>query len=357
MTYTAGQIATLLGGTVQGDASVPLTGFAPADRAGVGDLTFAETAAYFSRAEESAATAIMVDGDFNSPRKILIRVPHSRVAFARVLPLFFPEPSFPPGIHPTSVVDATSEIDPTAHIGPGCIVGARARVGPRSVVEAGDVLGAEVRLGADVRIFPNVTLYPGVQIGDRVRIHAGAVIGSDGFGYVLYEGAHLKIPQIGSVLIEEDVEIGANVTIDRGALGATIVGKGTKIDNLVHLGHNVRVGQHCILIAQAGIAGSTRLGQHVTIAGQAGLSGHLKIGDRAVVAAQAGVMTDIPEGEKWMGSPARRSLQARRLFIAAEQLPDILKRLAALEKRLSPEPGLPISAPTQPVHPEQPVVE
>jgi UDP-3-O-[3-hydroxymyristoyl] glucosamine N-acyltransferase len=180
-----------------------------------------------------------------------------------------------------------------------------------------------------------VTIYPGSRLGDRVIIHAGAVIGSDGYGYVRDGGAHRKIPQVGDVLIQDDVEIGANVTIDRGALGSTVIGRGTKIDNLVQLGHNVVVGEHCLLVAQVGVAGSTRLGDYVTLAGQVGLAGHLKVGSRAVVAAQSGVMNDIPDDGRWMGAPARPDRQMKRQLIALERLPDLAKRIAELERRIT----------------------
>ena len=183
-----------------------------------------------------------------------------------------------------------------------------------------------------MHLFPNVTLYARTQVGDRVRIHAGTVIGADGFGYVLDAGAHRKVPQIGCVIIQEDVEIGANVTIDRGALGPTIIGKGTKIDNLVQIAHNVTVGEHCLIAAQAGIAGSTKLGHYVTLAGQVGLAGHLKIGHKVTVAAQSGVMHDIGDGQKWFGYPAQPDRQMKRQLVAIRQLPDWLRRMHALEK-------------------------
>lgn len=335
MTYTTAEIAAQLGGEVRGDPTVVLAGFAPADTAQVGDLTFAESEEYFARADQSAASAILVDGDFRSAHKVLIRVANARVAFARVLPLFFPEPVRVPGIHAKAVVSASARVDATAHVGPGCVVGDGAVVGAGSVLEALVVVGAETQIGKDVLLFPHVTLYPRTRIGDRVRIHAGAVIGSDGYGYVFDEGVHRKVPQVGWVVIEDDVEIGANVTIDRGALGPTVIGQGTKIDNLVQIAHNVVVGRHCLLVAQVGIAGSTTLGDYVTLAGQAGLTGHLRIGNRVVVAAQSGVMHDIPDGEKWLGAPARPDRQMKRQFIAIEKLPELLRRVSELERRLA----------------------
>jgi len=290
MPFTAVEIAKHLGGAVIGDGSLLLKGFAPADRAQPGDLTFAENENYFVRADNSAASAVLVEGPFQSNRKVLIRVADARLAFAKVLPLFFPEPVFAPGIHPSAIVAPDAQVDALAHVGPHCVVGENVKIGPRSVLQAGTYVGANCRLGEDVNLFPNVTLYPRCEIGNRVRIHSGTVVGSDGFGYVPEDGMHLKVLQIGNVIIREDVEIGANVTIDRGALGPTVIGRGTKIDDLVQIGHNVTIGEHCLIISQAGVAGSCKLGNYVVIAGQAGIAGHLKIGNRASVGAQSGVM-------------------------------------------------------------------
>jgi UDP-3-O-[3-hydroxymyristoyl] glucosamine N-acyltransferase len=337
MPFTAAEIAQHLQGEVVGDGSVVLAGLAPADQARAGHLTFAENEDYFARAEQSAAAAILVAGPFSSASKTIIRVSNARVAFAKVLALFFPEPQPPGGAHRSAIVAGSARIDSTAYVGPHCVVGERVRIGPRSVLLGGNHLGDDCQIGAEVRLFPNVVVYPRSQIGNRVRIHAGAVVGSDGFGYVLDQGAHRKIPQIGNVIIQDDVEIGANVTIDCGALGSTVIGKGTKIDNLVQIGHNVVVGENCILVAQVGVAGSTQVGNYVTLAGQVGIAGHLKIGDRVTVAAQGGVMNNIPDGEKWMGSPARPDCQIKRIYIAMEKLPDLLHRVRDLEQRL-PEP-------------------
>jgi UDP-3-O-[3-hydroxymyristoyl] glucosamine N-acyltransferase len=333
MPYTAAEIARFLEGEVEGDAALVLKGFAPADRAQPGDLTFAENENYFVRAEQSAASAVIVDRVFTSDRKVLIRVPNARLAFAKVLPLFFPEPVVPAGIHPTAILAATAQVDPTAHVGPYCVLGEGVRLGARSVLRGGNHIGANSRIGEDTAIYPNATIYPGTEIGSRVRIHSGTVVGSDGFGYVADKGGHLKVPQIGNVIIRDDVEIGANVTIDRGALGPTIIGKGSKIDNLVQIGHNVVIGEHCLVVSQVGISGSTRLGNHVILAGQVGMTGHLKIGNGVTVGAQSGVMTNIPDGEKWMGSPAQPDRQAKRQMIAAQKMPDLLKRVADLERK------------------------
>ncbi len=341
MPFTAAEVAQHLAGTVLGDPALVLTGFAPADRAQPGDLTFAENESYFARAEQSAAAAIIVDGPFRPERKTLIKVSNARLAFARALPLFFPEPAFPTGAHPTAIVPPSARIDPSAWIGPYCVLGEKVRVGARSVLQGGTFLGPGVQIAEDCNLFPHVTIYGHTEIGNRVRIHSGTVIGSDGFGYVLDAGAHRKVPQIGTVIIRDDVEIGANVTIDRGALGPTIIGRGTKIDNLVQIAHNVVIGEHCLLVSQVGIAGSTKLGNYVILAGQAGLAGHLKIGNRVSVAAQSGVMHNIPDGEKWLWSPAQPDRQAKRQMIALQQLPELLRRVAELERQLAARPATP----------------
>jgi UDP-3-O-[3-hydroxymyristoyl] glucosamine N-acyltransferase len=335
---TAAEIAKYLQGEVVGDAAAVLNSFAAAERAQAGDLTFAENEDYFIRAEQSAATAIIADKRFSSSKKTLIQVPNARVAFARALALFFPEQKFAAGIHPTAVIAKSAHIDPAAHIGPHCVIGERVKIGARSALLAGNFVGDDSKIGDDAGIFPNVTIYPRTEIGNRVRIHANSVIGSDGFGYVLDGGVHRKVPQIGSVVIGDDVEIGAGVTIDRGALGPTVIGKGTKIDNLVHIAHNVEIGEHSLLCAQVGIAGSTKIGNYTVLAGQAGIAGHLKIGNQVTITSKSGVMNDIPDGEKWFGIPAQPDHDVKRQIIAQRQLPELLKRVAELEKKLGVNP-------------------
>jgi len=335
MSYSAAEIAQRLGGEVIGNHEVELLGFAPADQAKRGDLTFAENEIFFARAEQSAAAAVIVDADVRTGSgKTLIRVPQARVAFAKALEIFFPEPTLPPGIHPSAVVAASAKIDPAVYVGPNCVIGENAMIGKGTILHAGNYVGVECQLGESCVLFPNVTLYPKAQLGARVRVHAGTVIGSDGYGYVQEKGIHRKVPQIGNVIIGDDVEIGANVTIDRGALGPTVIGKGTKIDNLVQIAHNVQIGENCLLIAQVGVAGSTKLGNYVILAGQAGIAGHLKLGNQVTIAAQSGVMNDIPDGQCWLGSPAQPDRNTKRQWIAQQRLPELLKRVKALENQL-----------------------
>jgi UDP-3-O-[3-hydroxymyristoyl] glucosamine N-acyltransferase len=338
--FTAAQIAKELDGEVIGDGALELTGFAPATTARAGDLTFAENESFFQKAEQSAAAAILIDGPFTSAHKPLIRVANARIAFARVLPLFFPERTFAPGLHPSVLVDPSAQIDPTAHIGPHCVIGEKVKIGPGVVLQGGNHIGRNSVIGAESRLFPNVVIYDQTQIGQRVRIHAGAVIGADGFGYVPDSGVHRKVPQVGHVILQDDVEIGANVTIDRGALGPTTIGKGTKIDNLVQIGHNVSMGEHCLVVAQVGVAGSTKIGHNTTLAGQVGIAGHLKVGNHVTIAAQSGVMHDVPDGEKWLGAPAQPDRQAKRQMIALQHLPELMRRVGELEKQVGRRPPL-----------------
>lgn len=334
MSFTAFKIAERVKGEVIGDGSTLLTGFAAADNAHDGDLTFADKEEYFAAAEQSAASAILSSGNFSSSKKVLIRVPDARIAVARLLPLFFPPDQYPPGIHPGATIDPSARVDATAHIGPNCVVGARVQIGPRSVLVGGNYIGRDSQLGEEVCLFPNVVIYSKTVIGNRVAIHAGTVIGADGFGYAFDEGRHRKVLQVGNVVIHDDVEIGANSAIDRGALGSTVIGAGTKIDNLVHVAHNVVMGRHCLVMGQAGFAGSTHLGDYVVVASQSGIAGHLKLGNQSMVGAKSGVMRDIPDGGKVLGIPAMPALQAKRQMISAQQLPEMAHHMRSLEKQV-----------------------
>jgi UDP-3-O-[3-hydroxymyristoyl] glucosamine N-acyltransferase len=333
--YTAAQIAQQLNGQVIGDGGVSLTGFTSAERAVAGDLTFAEKDTYFAAAEASAAAAIIVAGDFTSTTKVLIRVPNARIAAAKVLPLFYPEETVVPGIHPSATIAPTAQIDATASIGPGCVVAAGVKIGARTVLLGGNHLGRDCQVGDDVRLFPNVVLYPRTLVGHRVAIHAGTVIGSDGYGYVFDQGRHRKMLQVGQVIIEDDVEIGANTAIDRGALGPTVIGAGTKIDNLVHVAHNVVMGKHCLVMGQVGFAGSTKLGDYCVIASQSGIAGHLKLGPQATVGAKSGVMRDVGPKETVLGMPALPDKQTKRQWIAVQRLPEMMLQIRALEKQVA----------------------
>ena len=335
MTYTTARIAEHLEGEIVGDGNIALTGFTSADRAGPGDLTFAEKDTHFAAADASAASAILVSGPFSSTSKVIIRVPNARVAAARVLPLFFPPEEYPPGIHPSANIAPTARVDASAYVGPNCVIAAGVTIGERSVLLGGNHIGRDCQVGDDVRLFPNVVLYERIRVGHRVAIHAGTVIGADGYGYVFDQGRHRKVLQVGSVIIEDDVEIGANSAIDRAAFGFTVIGAGTKIDNLVHVAHNVVFGRHCLIMGQCGFAGSTRFGDYCVIASQSGVAGHLTIGNQVTVGGKSGVTRDVADKQTVLGYPAVPDKQAKRQWIGVQLLPALIVRMRELEKQVA----------------------
>jgi UDP-3-O-[3-hydroxymyristoyl] glucosamine N-acyltransferase len=334
MPFTAAVLAAHVQGTVVGDPAVELTGLAAAADAQPGELTFAEKESYFEAANLSQASAILVGSETAASAKVLIRVSQVRVAMARLLALFHPPPVFPAGIHPSAVVAPSARVDPSAHLGPNVVIGENAAVGARTALLAGSQLGAGSRLGEDCLLFPQVVVYPGCTLGHRVRIHAGSVIGADGYGYVFDQSFHRKVLQVGTVVIGDDVEIGANACIDRAALSATTIGAGTKIDNLVHIAHNVTIGRHCLIMGQVGFAGSTTVGDYAVVASQSGIAGHLTIGRQATIGAKSGVMRDVPDQGVVLGIPAVADKQAKRQWIATQQLPDLVRRVRDLERKL-----------------------
>ncbi len=334
MSFTIGDIAAKIGGEVVGDASAKISGVAPAEKAGAGDLTFAENEKYLAAAEASQAAAILVSGKVPTSSRTLIKVGNVRVAIARLLPIFFPPEEFAPGIHPGAVIHSTAQVDASAHIGPHSVVGARTRIAAKCVLMGGNHLGNDCEIGEETRLFQNVVLYHHTRIGKRVAIHASTVIGSDGYGYVFDQGRHNKVLQVGNVIIEDDVEIGANAAIDRGALGSTVIGAGTKIDNLVHVAHNVVMGKHVLVMGQCGFAGSTQLGDYAVIASQSGIAGHLKLGRQATVGAKSGVMRDVADGETVLGIPAQPHQAQKRQWVAVQRLPEMTKRLRELEQQV-----------------------
>ena len=334
MPFSVSEIAERVRGEVLGDGSTRLTGIASPENAREGDLTFADKPDYFLAAENSAASAILVSGELTSAVKTLIRVRSPRIAVARLLPVFFPPERPPQGIDASARIAASAAVDPTAHIGAGCVIGDGVQIGAQCVLMGGNHIGKRCRIGENVFLFPNVVVYPDTVIGNRVTIHAGTTIGSDGYGYVFDEGRHRKVLQVGNVVIHDDVEIGANSAIDRGALGSTVIGAGTKIDNLVHIAHNVTIGSHCLTMGQVGFAGSTQVGDYSVIASQSGIAGHLKLGRQSTVGAKSGVMRPIPDGGTVLGIPAAPDKQAKRQWVAVQQLPEIIRRVRELEKQV-----------------------
>ncbi|ODT01174.1 MAG: UDP-3-O-(3-hydroxymyristoyl)glucosamine N-acyltransferase [Gemmatimonadetes bacterium SCN 70-22] len=330
---TARHVAELVGGEVRGDAEAPVHGVAPIDRATPGQLTFLASAKYAPLlANCSASVALVAPELADTPGGVAARVVVAKPqeAMLRLLPVLFVPPARRPGIDPTARIGRGAVLGEEVTIGPYVVIGDGARIGDRVQLDAHVVVGDGVEIGDDSHLFPHVTTYPGTRLGHRVVAHAGARLGNDGFGFVYTGGVHQKIPHVGRCVIEDDVEIGANTTIDRGSIDDTVIGAGTKIDNLVMIGHNVRVGRLCLIVAQAGISGSTRLGDGCVIGGQVGISGHNQIGDGARIAAQAGVFGDVPAGETWSGYPARPHREALRAQAALFKLAGMVRRLEKL---------------------------
>ncbi|MCR4438406.1 MAG: UDP-3-O-(3-hydroxymyristoyl)glucosamine N-acyltransferase [bacterium] len=333
---TLADIAARVGGTVTGDGQVRITGLGKIQDARQGELTFLANPKYAKFVPSTRASAIILGQDFQGECPIpAIRVKDPYLAFLRAVLLFHPpEETLPAGVHPAAAVDPSAELGEGVAIGPLAVVGRNVRLGRNVKVYPCVVLYPNVTVGEDSVIHANVTVREGVQIGRRVIIHSGAVLGADGFGFVFQEDHYEKLPQTGTVIVEDDVEIGANTTIDRATLGATILRRGAKLDNLIQIAHNVEVGEHTVIAAQAGISGSTRVGKRVKIGGQAGFVGHLTIGDDATIGAQAGVAKDVPAGMFVIGYPAREMASYHRSLAALARLPELIKKVRQLEKEL-----------------------
>ncbi|MFN0006371.1 MAG: UDP-3-O-(3-hydroxymyristoyl)glucosamine N-acyltransferase [Planctomycetota bacterium] len=340
-TKTLAELAALCGAELSGDPSRVVDGPASLSEAGARDVSFFAHPRYRGEFLATRAAAVLVPRGFSSPREdlSLLFCADPSASFTRVVGAFSaPEPLPRPGIHPTAVVDREARIAAGASIGPHCTVGPEARIGEGAILHASVSIGRGARIGARSVIHSGVVCYPEVRIGDGCILHAGAVIGSDGYGFEPSSDPAApwrKIPQCGTVVVEDDVEIGANVTVDRGRFGATRIGRGSKIDNLVHIAHNVVIGDGALIIAQVGIAGSTRIGARAILAGQAGINGHLEIGAGARIAGQAGVFGDVPAGADYLGWPARPRAEALRQYALVQRLPEMHGRLKALEKRLA----------------------
>jgi UDP-3-O-[3-hydroxymyristoyl] glucosamine N-acyltransferase len=335
--FTAAEIARAIHGRVEGNAAVIITGLAPIDQARPGDLTFVAQPRYFSYIDKTPAAAVLVEANYSAvPANdvVLIHVTNPYFAFLQVAKNFFQPPASFTGVHPTAIIGEKVRLGENVAIGPHVIIAPESEIGNEVRLGALCYVGRGAQLGDRVVLFPQVHVAHGVQIGNDVIIQAGAVIGADGFGYVKHEGVYHKIPHIGTVVLEGGVEIGANCTIDRSTFGETRIRRGTKLDNLVHIAHNVEVGEHTVMAAQTGVSGSTKIGNRVTIAGQVGFVGHIEIGDDTTFGAQAGVTKSIPAGITVSGYPAREHTLARKEEAARRRLPELLKRVRALEKAL-----------------------
>jgi len=329
--YTLKEIAERVAGHLEGDPARRITGVQPLDSAGPDDLSFLAHTRYREAAVASRAGALLVRSEGRVEGRDLVLVDSPYTALATVMDLFFPRALPVPGVSPHAVVAASAVLGRDVSIGPLAVVGEGCRVGDRVALMPGVVLGEQVTIGAGTMLHPRVVVYPRCIIGARVIVHAGAVIGSDGFGFGEEEGGRAKIPQVGIVRIGDDVEIGAGTTIDRATFGETVVGRGSRLDNLVQVGHNVVIGEGSVIVAQAGIAGSTRLGRSVIMAGQSGAAGHLSLGDGAIVGAKSAVLADLLPGAFVIGHPAIDHREWKRAQAAWRRLPELLRRVQRLE--------------------------
>jgi UDP-3-O-[3-hydroxymyristoyl] glucosamine N-acyltransferase len=340
--FTVQELAAFIGGqfAVEADGTRKIVGAAAIGDAAEGQVTFFGNPKYLPQLKTSRATAALVPLDFSETiSPIAIRVESPSLAFSRLLEKFSPPaPRFAPGVHPTAVIGSGVILGEGVSIQPFAVVEDGVRIGARSLIGAHGYIGHDAALGEDCQIHPRVTIGSRCQVGHRVIIHSGAVLGGDGFGFEFSDGRHVKIPQIGIVQVDDDVEIGANTTIDRARFGRTWIQEGTKIDNLVQIAHNVVIGKHCIIISQAGISGSTRLGHYVTLAGQVGLVGHIEIGDKTIVAAQSGVSKSIGPSQVIFGSPALPIRESKQQLAHISRLPKLYARVKKLEQLLDSEP-------------------
>jgi UDP-3-O-[3-hydroxymyristoyl] glucosamine N-acyltransferase len=337
MPRTIGEIAECISATLEGDAVLVIEGIAAPEQAGENDLIYAESPKHLERAAQSRAACVIVGRDSALHGKTLLRVDQPKLSFAKAAALLLPEPRLAKGIHPGATVASSARLAPNVGVGPYAVIEDEVEIGEGTQVGAFVHVGHGSRIGAQCRLYTRVTLYPGVRLGNRVTIHAGSVIGSDGFGYVFGEGRHWKFPQVGGVEIEDDVEIGANTTIDRGSLGTTRIGRGTKIDNLVQVAHNVDISEHTIVAAQTGISGSSTIGARVLIGGQVGIADGCRVGDEAVVGAQAGIPTGKAVHAKQVvwGTPARPLDKFKEQYAWFGRLAELAARVKELERRIA----------------------
>jgi UDP-3-O-[3-hydroxymyristoyl] glucosamine N-acyltransferase len=335
--YTVAELAERVAGSVEGDAERTLTGVAPIAEAGPAHLSFIQSDQYRRLLDAARPGAVLAPPgmEITRPDVTVIRVPDPQVAFGRLVELFKPPPPPPVGIAESASIGRGARLGADVTIGPYAQIRDGARIGDGCHIGAYTVVGESARIGRGCRIAHGCSVLHDVQLGDRVVLHPGVRVGTDGFGYAEGPSGAEKVPQVGGCVIGDDVEIGANSTIDRGSLGDTVVGDRTKIDNLVHIGHNVEVGSDCMIVAQVGIAGSVKIGDGAALAGQVGVAGHLEIGPGARIGAQAGVIGDVPPGAVYSGYPARPHREALRASAALFRLPRLVQKLQALERAMN----------------------
>ncbi len=332
------EISALLSLPLEGDGDIEITGLSSMESAKKGDISFYSDPKLKHLLETTEASALIIPEDLIFNRLPVLRAKNPYLAFARLMSIFYPSTLPSTGIHHTAIISETAIISPTAHVGAFTFIGSRVSIGENTVIMPHCFIGDEVKIGKNCLIYPQVTIRERVSIGNRVIIHSGSVIGSDGFGYIKKEdGSFFKIPQIGTVLVEDDVEIGANTTIDRATIGETVIGRGTKIDNLVQVGHNVKIGENTIIAAQTGIAGSSAIGKNVTMAGQVGIADHLRIGDYVIIAAKSGVASNLPPHSIVAGYPEMDIKLWKRVFASLSRLPDLIRDVRDIKAQLGME--------------------
>ncbi len=332
--YSAKELADIVKGKVIGDCNKQITGVAGVLESNQQEITFAENKEYLKKAEESNAGVIIVPEDLKTSKKTIITVKNPRLAYAKIASIFAPDVFYKPGIHPSAVVSENATIGSNVSIHPQVVIDDNVVIADNTVIAPGVYIGKGARIGSNTILHPNVVIEYNSIIGSNVIIHGGTVIGSDGYGFVSVVDGHHKIPQLGNVIIEDDVEIGANVTVDRGTSGSTVIGKGTKIDNLVQIAHNVKIGADCLIIAQVGIAGSTELGERVTLAGKTAVVGHIKVADHVTVASYSMVTKNTPPAVFYSGNPAHDHKEELREQAVRRKLPELLKKVKKLEKKI-----------------------
>ena len=335
------QLAALVDGEVSGDRTVSISGAWPLDDAAPGSITLIDDACRLNKLQDTPAAAAVIPADAPEVSLPAIRVKEVHTAFATIVCHFRPvRPTVAPGVHPSAIVDPSAGLGQGVSIGEGAIIGAGVYLGDNVTIGAQSVVQAGCRVGDESWLAPRVTLYPETVLGKRCRVHGGAVLGADGFGYRQVEGRHVPVAQLGNVELGDDVEIGANTTIDRGVYGPTKIGDGTKIDNLVQIGHNCHLGRHNLICAQVGIAGSTSTGEYVVMAGQAGVRDHVHIGTGAILSAMAGVANNVPDGATMLGAPAAPVRDQKLQMAAVAKLPQMRKDFRALKREVERLTGL-----------------
>lgn len=333
--YTLQRLAEVAQGQLAGDAETIIRGVADLETAGPEDVSYCVNRSYLTAAAKSGAGVLIVPADAEAMDRPVIRVANPYWSFAQVLELFRPQgPERDVAVSPLAYVARSARVADDAVVRPFAVIEEGAVIGPRTVVESGVHVGHDARVGADCMLHPHVVVMQRCVLGNRVIVHANTVIGSDGYGYATHQGKHFKIPQIGIVVIEDDVELGASVAIDRATMGRTVVGRGTKIDNLVQVGHNCEIGPDCLIVSQSGLSGSTTVGQGTRFAGQTGTVGHVTIGEHSTIAARGVVTKDLPARSFVSGFPARPHQEEKRIQVAMARLPELMKRLRAVEGKL-----------------------